>query len=297
MSAPRIQMISKGRRVPFFDAPDLSSADHPWAGFIFEEATRGSNPDPLPSHSYSRTTLLHITDGGGAVLNWKHRGVWNKDPCQRGTVSIVRREVEIQSSGMSKHLPMMVLQLDNSKLQQIAPDHILAIEKSLEAAQVTFDGRLAGLMSAMRAEVREGCPSGRLYGESLSLALLAYLAGTYTTPRQTESSAAQLSPAQRRSLIAYIRANLTGSVSISALAGIVHMSPSHFARAFKTSFGVSPYQFVMQERTEQAKDMLASTKLSSSQVAMAFGFASQSHFVKVFRQFTGVTPKQYRAGR
>ena len=42
--------------------------------------------------------------------------------------------------------------------------------------------------------------------------------------------------------------------------------------------------------------MLATTKLSASQIAMALGFASQSHFVKVFRQFAGVTPKQYRAG-
>lgn len=74
------------------------------------------------------------------------------------------------------------------------------------------------------------------------------------------------------------------------------MSPSHFARVFKASFGVTPYRFVMQERVEGAKAMLATTALSGSQVATAFGFASQSHFVKVFRQVTGVTPKQYQAG-
>jgi AraC family transcriptional regulator len=296
VSTSRIQMLSKGRRLPFFGKPTISSADQPWAGYSFEEATPGPAAEPLPSHSYSRTTLLYVTEGSGSFLNWKHRGVWHKDPCRQGTVSIVRRDVEIQSSGLSKPLPVMVLQLDNLKLQDIAPDHVLAIERSLESAQVTFDFRLAWLLAAMRDEVSEGCPSGRLYAESISLALLAYLAGAYATPRQTESCAAHLSPAQKRSVVAYIRANLTSSVSVSELAAVVHMSPSHFARVFKASLGVTPYRFVMHERIEGAKDMLGSTKLSASQVAMAFGFSSQSHFVKVFRQVTGVTPKQYKAG-
>jgi len=290
-------MFSKGRRVPFFDAPDLCSADHPWAGYGFEEATPDPGSETVQSHSYSRTTLLYVTGGGEAILNWKHRGVWHKDPCRQGTVSIVRRDVEIQSSGLSKPLPMMVLQLDNAKLLHMAPEHVLAIEKWLGSSQVTSDGHLAALLQAMRAEVREGCPSGRLYGESISLALLAYLAGKYASPRHVEEREARLSPDQQRELVAYIRANLTDNISVTELADLLQMSPSHFARVFKACFGVSPYRFVMQERIEGAKGMLAATtKLSASQVAMTYGFASQSHFVKVFRQFTGVTPKQYRAG-
>jgi len=294
MSASRIQMISKGRRVPFFSTADLNSAEHPWAGYGFEEATPSAGREPLPSHSYAKTTLLYVL-GGEAFLSWKHRGVWNRDPCRQGTVSIVRREVEIQSSGLSKPLPMMVLQLDNVKLQHVAPDHGLAIEKSLSSAQVTNDCRLAAVLQAMHQEVRDGCASGRLYGESISLALLAYLAGRYATPR-AESCEGKLSHAQKRCLVDYIRANLTSNISVTELADLVQMSPSHFARVFRASFGVTPYRFVMRERTEAAKDMLASTKVSASQVAMAFGFSSQSHFVKVFRGFTGVTPKQYKAG-
>jgi AraC family transcriptional regulator len=293
LTTSRIQMLSKGRRVSFFGTPDVSSADHTWSGCSFEAAN--SPAEFLPSHSWSKTTLLCVT-GGQASLQWKHRGVWSKDRMRSGTVSIIRRDAEIQSAAPSGSVPIMVMQLDNSKLQAIAPDHVLTIDKSLGSAQVTSDHRLATLMSAMRDEVREGCPSGRLFGEAISLALLAYLAGAYATPRRADDGAATLSAAQMRSIDLYIQENLSGDISVTDLAALVQMSPSHFSRVFKASFGVTPYRFVMGERIETAKDMLKTTQLSASQVAMAFGFASQSHFVKVFRQFTGATPKQYKAG-
>jgi AraC family transcriptional regulator len=292
-------LIAKGRRVPYFRTPEFRSADHPWAGYSFEEAY--SNGEPLPSHAWPKTTLVYVTGpqrstGEQGSLHWKHRGIWSTDAIRPGTVSIIRRDVEIQATEPSGSFPMMVLQLDNSKLQRLAPNQVLTIDKSLGSAQVTRDFRLTALLSTIREEVREGCTSGRLYAESISLALLAYLAGRYATLRPPDNCEASLSPAQKRGLIDYIRANLTDNISVTELAGVVQMSPSHFARVFKASFGVTPYRCVMQERVEGAKDMLASTELSASKVAMAFGFASQSHFVKVFRQVTGVTPKQYKAG-
>jgi AraC family transcriptional regulator len=190
----------------------------------------------------------------------------------------------------------MVLQLDNSKLQHIAPDQVLAIDQSLESAQVTSDARLAAMLAAMCEEVRAGCTSGRLFGESISLALLAYLSGKYATPRTSENCDQRLSPAQKRSIVDYIRANLAANISVTELAELVQMSPSHFARMFKASFGVTPYQYVMRERIEAAKDLFARSSSSATEVAMAFGFASQSHFAKVFRQFTGVTPTKFKSG-
>ena len=241
-------------------------------------------------------TTLFLCTGGQGTAHRKHRGVWENNRIQRGSVFLVHRDTEIQAAWTSNAWPTMFLQLDNSKLQHVAPDEVNAIEKSLASAVTTNDERLAALMLAMRQEVREGCTSGRLYGESISLALLAYLAGRYATPRHEDNCETGLSPSQKRRIVDYIRANLTSNISVTELAGLVQMSPSHFSRVFKTSFVATPYRFVMQERIEGAKGMLASTKLSASQVATAFGFASQSHFVKVFRQFTGVTPKQYKAG-
>ncbi|PNG26699.1 AraC family transcriptional regulator [Methylocella silvestris] len=293
MSSTRIHLISQGRRAPFFRTPDLMSADHPWAGFSFEEANTPG--EPMASHSWSKTTLLYVTGGQGS-LRWKHRGVWSVDPIAPGTVSIVRRDVEIQSAAPSGAFPIMVLQLDSSRLQDLAPAQVLAIDKVLNSAQVTRDFRLAALLSAMCAEVKDGCASGRLYGESISVAFLAYLAGRYATPSLPAGCEKCLSPAEIRTLVGFIRENLARNISVTELAGLVQMRPSRFAHMFKASFGVSPYQFVMRERVAGAKDLFASAKLSASRVATEIGFSSQSHFVKVFRQFTGVTPKQYRAG-
>jgi AraC family transcriptional regulator len=293
VSTSRIQLISKGRQVPFYSAPELSSANHPWAGYLFEVGKR--ERDALPRASFLKTTLFLCTGEPGTVY-WRHVGIWHEHRVWPGSIFIVRRDTEIQAGWSSDSWPTMLLQLDNAKLQHIAPDQVSEIEKSLASALTTDDHRLAALMLAMRDEVRDGCASGRLYGESLSLAFLAYLAGRYATPGTADDQDARLSPVQKRCVADYVRENLAGNICVMELAAQVQMSPSHFARVFKSSVGVTPYRFVMQERIEGAKDMLASTNLSASQVAMAFGFSSQSHFVKVFRQFTGVTPKQYRTG-
>jgi AraC family transcriptional regulator len=293
VSTSRIELVSKGRRVPFLSAPDFSSADHPWAGYLLEESN-GQN-EPISRGSFLKTTLFLCT-GGQGIAHRRHRGSWERNRIQPGSVFMVRRDTEIQAAWTTNSWPTLLLQLDNSKFQHVAPEEVEAVERSLVSALTTNDHRLATLMLAMREEVRDGCISGRLYAESISLALLAYLAGRYATPRPSDSCDKSLSPAQKRRLVDYIRANLIGNISVTELAGLVQMSPAHFSRVFKASFGVTPYRYVMRERVEGAKAMLASAELSGSQVAIAFGFASQSHFVKVFRQFTGVTPKQYQAG-
>jgi AraC family transcriptional regulator len=291
--ASSTQMISRGRRVPFFRDPLFRSTDHPWAGFSFEEAH--GDGEPLPKHAWPKTTLLYVT-GGDETLDWKHRGVWTSNRCQQGTVSIMRREAEIESAVPSGPMRVMALQLDDRRLQKVAPDYIHTIEHALVPVQVVDDLRLTSLLSAMLQEVREGCPSGRLYGEAISLALLAFLAGNYATHRTPACRVAKLSATQVRGIVDYVKSNITRDIAVTDMARLVEISPSHFSRIFRQTFGDSPYHFVMQQRVEEAKRMLTDTKLSSSQVGAALGFASQSHFVKVFRRFTGVSPRQYRVG-
>jgi len=292
VSTSHIHAISQGRRIPVFRDPFLSSANSRWAGFPLEESN--SKLEEI-SRAYFSNTMIFVVTRGSGTAHWKDRGVHVHHRVAPGALSIARSHCELQSSWATNAWSRVTVQLDGAKLRSIAHHDLGAIEASFPPMLTTRDGRIEGLVLAMRDEVKEECPSGRLFAESISIALLAYLAGRYATPGNTHR-ASSLSPAQRRSISDYVRANLANDISVTELAAIVCMSPAHFSRLFRASFGVSPYRFVMQERVGGAEKMLASTQLSASQVAISFGFSSQSHFTKVFRQFTGVTPRQYRAG-
>ena len=92
----------------------------------------------------------------------------------------------------------------------------------------------------------------------------------------------------------YIEAHLEENIGIQILANIVGLSMFHFARAFKQSKGLTPHDYLIECRVRRAQDLLANTNLSLSEIAMAAGFADQSHCTRRFRERVGVTPSDYR---
>ena len=138
-------------------------------------------------------------------------------------------------------------------------------------------------------------PGERLLTSSLASALLDHALLNQVGRREGLQLKGGLAAHQRRQLVETIEQQLAEPLSIGQLAGQCALSPYHFARMFRESFGVPPHQYLLARRLARARDLLRNSPLPLSDVALACGFASASHFTNRFKQNLGGTPGEYRA--
>jgi AraC-like DNA-binding protein len=116
-------------------------------------------------------------------------------------------------------------------------------------------------------------------------------------PRRSAPAQHGLPPVRLRRVMDYIDASLDAPLTVTALAGVAGMSPSHFAVLFKRSTGVSPHEAVLRRRVVKAKKLLCEDVQTIAAIGCQVGFSSQAHFTTAFRKRIGVTPRAYRLGR
>ena len=106
-----------------------------------------------------------------------------------------------------------------------------------------------------------------------------------------------LSGWKQKRLSDYIDAHLGEALRLTMLAELVELSPFHFARAFKQSFGVPPHRYHVGRRIARAKELLDDGANSVTGIARDLGFAETSSFSATFRRVTGMSPLRYRRAR
>lgn len=114
-------------------------------------------------------------------------------------------------------------------------------------------------------------------------------------PGTPQSRRRQLSASDRILLADTIRGQLDARHSLDVLAGLVGMDVRRFTAAFQQAFGLSPWQYVMRVRLDEAARRLQNTNNSVTDVALTTGFATPSHFATAFARRFGMAPSRYRA--
>lgn len=95
-------------------------------------------------------------------------------------------------------------------------------------------------------------------------------------------------------VVDFIERNMDTTIKIEDLASVAELGPHTFAKKFHVSLGVSPYQFLIGKRVDEAKRMLRNTQWPLSEIALSVGFSNQAHFTTSFKKVVGVTPSAYR---
>jgi AraC family transcriptional regulator len=135
----------------------------------------------------------------------------------------------------------------------------------------------------------------RLYCESLGVVLAHELLGLGSGGARVEPAVrGGLAGWQQRVVASYIEQHVADQIPLATMAQLARLSPHHFSRAFKQTFGMPPHRFHMHRRIERAKSLLRSPAASITSVGIALGFSEASAFSTAFRKATGMTPTGFQ---
>jgi len=214
----------------------------------------------------------------------------------KGDISITPARL-VTSTRWEAEEDYLQIRLDSRFLEKVATEALGIDSNRIEVLPEfhTRDMHIEQIGMMLLSELRNEGLGGRLYVESLANMLAVHLLRNYSTasPRVSIYSGG-LPEHQLLQVTDYINEHLTQEIKLSDMAETLDMSSFYFARLFKQSMRVSPYQYVILQRVMRAKQLLKCQELSITEVALQCGFNSQSHLGKWFRQLTGTTPKAYQ---
>jgi AraC family transcriptional regulator len=250
--------------------------------------------------------LVEIPPQTNAIISI-HVGPPSQMSCRHGRThffgTAVHGDVEIIPWGMSGAWELK--QRDTAFVMSLSPGLLrrAAEESGCDGAGLellsrfhTRDVQIEHMAWALKSEMENGYPCGRIYTDSLAMALAAHLVRRHSSVSGPASCVSGKIPLRKlKEVLLFIDDRLAQDLSLADIAGVAGLSVSHCSALFRAAVGMSIHQYVVRRKVERAVRLLRETHLPISQVALETGFAHQSHLALHVRRILGTTPKKLRS--
>lgn len=277
--------------------PIITSSDFGWESITVSEFKQPPGKTSLPPETDHTIALCLSTKPyriWQTVGELNYTGIYSKGDI---SLSPAKLPCSYQVDGDDHYLEIKIPTLF---LEQVAFE-VMNIDLEHLKLRTEFRNRhpqIEQLAMMLRTELHRGQNGGeQLYIDSLANALTVNILRDYSTTTKPQPIAIYEGGLNDRVLlkaIEYINDRLSESIKLEELSNHVGISKFHFSRLFKKSMGVSPHQYVMQQRINRAKQLLLKADESISDIAIMCGFNTHAHMSKYFRNYVGMTPKAYR---
>jgi len=277
----------------------------------------GLNPGPPPDHKWQEYGNYSI------YVAEQHRCVWEKHThnCTQITVAMSPAQVRGEWVGTAgrverrelngdmiwvvppgvQHLihfnrkaSLVHLYIDEGFFRSMLPDAPDNMQQALIPSLLVRDQFLVELAKSLYRETKLRTPT-ELFTQSVATLTASHLVRTYSCSRDSlPLYRGGLGPSREKRIRAYIDEHLSEDLSLEELARVVDISPNYLISLFRDSVGMTPHKYVLQQRIERTRKLLARPGLSLLEIAQGCGFRDQSQFTTIFRRNFGVTPGQYR---
>jgi AraC family transcriptional regulator len=196
--------------------------------------------------------------------------------------------------------PIDVVQfyIPRQALDEFAYENRTATVNTLRWPHCGMDTTLKPLGMAVLSAMQNSSPAPKIFLDYMGQTILAHATSAYGgTPASPDSPRGHLGPCQARRAKEFLSANLYRDIPLASVAAECNLSVSHFAHAFRRTFGRSPHRWLMERRINAVQNLLLSSQLTLAEVASKCGFADQPALNKCFKRVLGETPGQWRKSR
>ena len=255
-----------------------------------------AEPASMPTQVFEQHhILLNLKDEPHRVENWRD-GDHRDFTYRKHEVIVTPAGVE---SGWQWHAKskIIVITLEPEKFERFAQTEvgIVLARAQLKSLPQFEDPDICQAGEMLKDALVNRDIGFELMFESLARVFLVKLIQKYGLEEEAYAFSKSFTAQHYKRVLSYVADHYGQSILVEDLARESALSASHFAQLFKKTIGMSPMQFVMQYRIEQAKKRLANPTTPLIDIAISCGFSDQAHFSRLFKQAAGVSLSKYRS--